>query len=751
MALRVGRLRPMSKCFRLMFPGTHYQQARQDIHFSTFLMPFPTAKEKVRKCILERGCSAVRFSTVSEISQKTSPAVELLSFIESASEKLEGPYHFWLNKVYEGHMFCKKDGFFLVLAGVFQEESLIMLEKVKLLQQRYPLLHVIGFQSGSSISSTANKTRLIQLISKEYITFPILLSNKNFSEMTSAASFILFEDFRSPLLCHECTVDVGILNSAIEELNAQHSGSSGLISTLETTGLKQNEIIKEPYICSIRNLLLYYPACISIDENSGRLFLSDSNHHRIIVFDGSGMILDCIGSSPGFEDGSFESAKFVRPAASFYHDTEDCLYVVDSENHAIRRADMGKRVLETVHPSHKSNKKYGSLWSWIMNKLGLERAVKDEDIGSESLIFPWHLMKSEDDILLVMNKSFKTLWTLDMVSGEIKEVITGFPKIWEICGWMIMEKVSILKQLPHEWLQHEVDQNSPLKEIPYAGLMSSLATFQNHVIICDTVGHRVLSYSRESGISTNFQFSNFGILGLPYWFSFSLDNVHTVDYQLLGTHADHLQCLSLLPGRLDIKLTVDIPKDTELVEPIDESCIWRQARGAAADVSGGDSVVASSDKVGIAQQWYDELDNVAHAAPGSELSEDTTSDRIQKSQEDRVYIDCAVNASPGTSEVVIYAALYLRLRKGPDSQEGNVERSAARIADLLNPQKGGSIERDACVEYLLGSNRDLCDVVFMKPLHVRVKLDCLDHPKSDSSKDIILTDSSIDINVSLNS
>ncbi|XP_057965998.1 uncharacterized protein LOC131156378 isoform X4 [Malania oleifera] len=690
MALRVGRLRPMSKCFRLMFPGTHYQQARQDIHFSTFLMPFPTAKEKVRKCILERGCSAVRFSTVSEISQKTSPAVELLSFIESASEKLEGPYHFWLNKVYEGHMFCKKDGFFLVLAGVFQEESLIMLEKVKLLQQRYPLLHVIGFQSGSSISSTANKTRLIQLISKEYITFPILLSNKNFSEMTSAASFILFEDFRSPLLCHECTVDVGILNSAIEELNAQHSGSSGLISTLETTGLKQNEIIKEPYICSIRNLLLYYPACISIDENSGRLFLSDSNHHRIIVFDGSGMILDCIGSSPGFEDGSFESAKFVRPAASFYHDTEDCLYVVDSENHAIRRADMGKRVLETVHPSHKSNKKYGSLWSWIMNKLGLERAVKDEDIGSESLIFPWHLMKSEDDILLVMNKSFKTLWTLDMVSGEIKEVITGFPKIWEICGWMIMEKVSILKQLPHEWLQHEVDQNSPLKEIPYAGLMSSLATFQNHVIICDT-------------------------------------------------------------GRLDIKLTVDIPKDTELVEPIDESCIWRQARGAAADVSGGDSVVASSDKVGIAQQWYDELDNVAHAAPGSELSEDTTSDRIQKSQEDRVYIDCAVNASPGTSEVVIYAALYLRLRKGPDSQEGNVERSAARIADLLNPQKGGSIERDACVEYLLGSNRDLCDVVFMKPLHVRVKLDCLDHPKSDSSKDIILTDSSIDINVSLNS
>jgi hypothetical protein len=38
-----------------------------------------------------------------------------------------------------------------------------------------------------------------------------------------------------------------------------------------------------------------------------------------------------IGSGPGFEDGEFESAKLARPAASFYDDEEDCLYIVDSE------------------------------------------------------------------------------------------------------------------------------------------------------------------------------------------------------------------------------------------------------------------------------------------------------------------------------------------------------------------------------------------------------------------------------------
>lgn len=38
-----------------------------------------------------------------------------------------------------------------------------------------------------------------------------------------------------------------------------------------------------------------------------------------------------IGSSPGFEDGNFESAKLLRPAALLYDDADDCLYVVDSE------------------------------------------------------------------------------------------------------------------------------------------------------------------------------------------------------------------------------------------------------------------------------------------------------------------------------------------------------------------------------------------------------------------------------------
>lgn len=65
-------------------------------------------------------------------------------------------------------------------------------------------------------------------------------------------------------------------------------------------------------------------------------------------------------------------------------------------------------------------------------------------------------------------------------------------------------------------------------------------------------------------------------------------------------------------------------------------------------------------QVGAAQQWYDELDNLAFSlsTPESELNVDddcTTSDI--GFQDGKVHIDCAVNTSPGTSEVCTSTAL----------------------------------------------------------------------------------------------
>ncbi|KAJ6956432.1 hypothetical protein NC652_007494 [Populus alba x Populus x berolinensis] len=539
--------------------------------------------------------------------------------------------------------------------------------------------------------------------------------------------------------------------TVIEELNVQENMNfdNGISRpNLKTTWAKQADVIKEPYMCSpLQNLLLYFPGCVSADESGNRLFLSDSNHHRVILSDGNGKILDSIGSGPGFEDGEFESAKLARPAASFYDDDEDCLYIVDSENHAIRRADLESRVLETVYPKSLS-KKNNSIWTWIMDKLGFRINVnaRSEEFDSQPLVFPWHLLKSMDNTFLIISRSFETLWVIDLVSGEMKECIKGFPNILETCGQLIAGKISLLKQLPIDYLKQQTDVNCSLKEFPYATLVSNLTTFENDIVLCDTVAHRVLKISRESGACSNLQLSNFGILGLPFWLSFPVERV----YSVAGASADHIEHVSLLPGRVDMRLNIDIPMDTELVEPLQEGCIWRQARGSATVILGAEDVVGSSEKAGVSQQWYDELDNLAFSTPGLEMAteEDNATSDVNY-QDERLHIDCAVNTSPGTSELIIHAALYLKLRRHLDLEEGGQQKHAARIADILNPGRGEGLEKDSCIQLLLKSNCNLRDLVFVKPLHVKIKLDTLDHPKADNSKDIILTDSAIEVNVSL--
>lgn len=101
-------------------------------------------------------------------------------------------------------------------------------------------------------------------------------------------------------------------------------------------------------------------------------------------------------------------------------------------------------------------------------------------------------------------------------------------------------------------------------------------------------------------------------------------------------------------------------------------------------------------------------------------------------------------------QVVIFAVLYCKLRRVPNSNDGNQEKYAARIIDFLSSKRSGKRERDSWNAFLLQSKGDLRDLIFMKPLHIRVRLNCFDHPKAENGKDIILTDSSIKVNVLLN-
>lgn len=98
-------------------------------------------------------------------------------------------------------------------------------------------------------------------------------------------------------------------------------------------------------------------------------------------------------------------------------------------------------------------------------------------------------------------------------------------------------------------------------------------------------------------------------------------------------------------------------------------------------------------------------------------------------------------------QVIIYAALYLRLKKSPNSEGDSQGIKAARIADILMAKRKS--KRDLLVKLLTMSEREMEEIVFMRPVHVRLKFDCDLHPKGDNPKDIIVTDSSVEARVSL--
>ena len=78
------------------------------------------------------------------------------------------------------------------------------------------------------------------------------------------------------------------------------------------------------------------------DEKSGRLFIADSNHNRIVISTLAGKLLDVAGAGPaGEKNGSFDSATFHHPQGLALDGEK--LYVADTENHLIRLLDLDKK------------------------------------------------------------------------------------------------------------------------------------------------------------------------------------------------------------------------------------------------------------------------------------------------------------------------------------------------------------------------------------------------------------------------
>ncbi len=181
----------------------------------------------------------------------------------------------------------------------------------------------------------------------------------------------------------------------------------GMVRYFDETG----EINREPLDLSLEadtqpNTPLAFPGKVLADATGNRLFITDTNHHRIVIADlNTYEVLDVIGGGRGFADGDFGAARFNKPQGVALDGST--LYVADTNNHAIRAVDLTARTVSTLAGTGTQMRQRG------MGGPALETALAS----------PWAVEKGEDDVLYIAMAGPHQLWSLDLSTQMIAPLV----------------------------------------------------------------------------------------------------------------------------------------------------------------------------------------------------------------------------------------------------------------------------------------------------------------------------------------
>jgi thiol-disulfide isomerase/thioredoxin len=148
--------------------------------------------------------------------------------------------------------------------------------------------------------------------------------------------------------------------------------------------------------------LLSYPGKVLADERGDRLFISDSNHNRIVITSLDGTVRDVLGDGAiGAKDGGFAEAEFNHPQGLALDG--ETLYICDTENHLIRKADLKTRTVETLVGTGKQ--------AQTLNVGGIGKDV--------ALNSPWDVLVLKGNLYVAMAGSHQ-LWVIDLKTAAAK-------------------------------------------------------------------------------------------------------------------------------------------------------------------------------------------------------------------------------------------------------------------------------------------------------------------------------------------
>ncbi len=146
---------------------------------------------------------------------------------------------------------------------------------------------------------------------------------------------------------------------------------------------------------------LAFPGKVLAEPDGKYLFISDSNHDRVVISSPDGNVIAIAGSGQkGSADGSFASAQFNNLQGMAYDPTTDVLYVADTDNHLIRKLDLDAKTVETI--SGTGEQVYDRTGGGVGRRQGLNS--------------PWDLALVDGKLYIAMAGPHQ-LWVLDLATG----------------------------------------------------------------------------------------------------------------------------------------------------------------------------------------------------------------------------------------------------------------------------------------------------------------------------------------------
>jgi DNA-binding beta-propeller fold protein YncE len=188
-------------------------------------------------------------------------------------------------------------------------------------------------------------------------------------------------------------VTLGMLDHAVKEIMADAKADG----TLGTTQLLP------PHVAKPDPGLLAYPGKV-IAAPDGRIFLSDSRHHRVLELGHDGRVIDIIGSGElGRQAGPFATAQLDDPQGLAFDRGAERLYIADGRGQTIWKADLRGKTLTVLAGS---------------GKLGSSHFAGDEDALGAELRTPWDLALAGQKLYVAMAGAHQ-LAVIDLGHGTI--------------------------------------------------------------------------------------------------------------------------------------------------------------------------------------------------------------------------------------------------------------------------------------------------------------------------------------------